>query len=61
MMVFYNPGGAPELACNTCGCRWYDRLTNTCYECGEEVTEEALAEYRAALAKFYAEKGIEFE
>lgn len=61
MMVFYNPSGAPELACDTCGCRWYDRTTNTCYECGAEVTEEALAEYQMALAKFYAERGIGFE
>ncbi|MHB1405392.1 MAG: hypothetical protein ACYCV0_07360 [Desulfitobacteriaceae bacterium] len=57
-MIFYNPSGAPELACNNCGCRWYDRLTNTCYECGTEVNEEDIAEYQAELEKFYAERGI---
>jgi len=57
-MIFYNPSGAPELACSSCGCRWYDRMTNTCYECGAEVSEEDIAEYQAALEAFYAEKGI---
>jgi hypothetical protein len=33
-MIFHNPAGAPELACEQCGCRWFDRMTNTCYECG---------------------------
>ena len=33
-MIFRNPAGAPELGCNACGCRWFDRMTDTCYECG---------------------------
>lgn len=53
-MVFYNPAGAPELACDECGCRWFDRMTNACYECGVEVSATALDEYRKALAAFAA-------
>lgn len=52
MSVFYNPHGAPELACDNCGCRWYDRMTNCCYECGQPVTEEMVAEFNRALAEF---------
>jgi hypothetical protein len=57
-MIFSNPSGAPELACDQCGCRWFDRLgnTNTCYECGAAVTPENLAEIEAALAAFAAGK-----
>ena len=55
-MIFSNPSGAPELACDQCGCRWFDRMTNTCYECGAEVTPENLAEIEAALAEFAAHK-----
>jgi hypothetical protein len=55
-MIFSNPSGAPELACDECGCRWFDRLTNTCYECGAAVTPENLAEIEAALAAFAAGK-----
>ncbi len=51
-MIFNNPSGAPELACDQCGCRWFDRMTNTCYECGAAVTPENLAEIEAALAAF---------
>ena len=51
-MIFSNPSGAPELACDQCGCRWFDRMTNTCYECGAAVTPENLAEIEAALAAF---------
>ncbi|HCX32126.1 MAG TPA: cysteine protease [Rhodocyclaceae bacterium] len=51
-MIFQNPGGAPELACEQCGCRWFDRMTNTCYECGAEVPAEAVAEFLEALARF---------
>jgi len=57
-MIFYNPGGAPELACNSCGCRWFDRMTDSCYECGAEVSAEDLAEYLAALERFQGEKGV---
>lgn len=53
-MIFSNPSGAPELACDQCGCRWFDRMTNTCYECGAAVTPENLAEFQAALAEFAA-------
>jgi hypothetical protein len=55
-MIFSNPSGAPELACDQCGCRWFDRLgnINTCYECGAAVTPENLAEIEAALAAFAA-------
>ena len=42
-MIFFNPSGAPELACEQCGCRWFDRMTGTCYECGARVTAEARA------------------
>jgi hypothetical protein len=51
-MIFVNPKGAPELACNECGCRWFDRMTNTCYECGARVAEEDIAEFQAALQAF---------
>ena len=55
-MIFYNPAGAPELACDECGCRWFDRMTDRCYECGAEVPAEALAEYRRALEAFAARR-----
>jgi hypothetical protein len=55
-MIFSNPSGAPELACDECGCRWFDRLTNTCYECGAAVTPENRAEIEAALVEFTARK-----
>jgi hypothetical protein len=55
-MIFSNPSGAPELACDQCGCRWFDRMSNTCYECGAAVTTENLAEIEAALAAFAAGK-----
>jgi hypothetical protein len=55
-MIFRNPAGAPELACDECGCRWFDRMTNTCYECSAAVSEESLAEYHRALAGFQAQR-----
>ena len=51
-MIFENPAGAPELACDACGCRWFDRITGCCYECGTPVGSEAQAEYRKALEDF---------
>lgn len=51
-MIFLNPKGAPELACNECGCRWFDRMTNSCYECGAAVSEADVAEFDAALRAF---------
>ena len=43
-MIFSNPAGAPELACDQCGCRWFDRMANVnvCYECGAPVTPDGL-------------------
>jgi acyl dehydratase len=57
-MIFENPAGAPELACNHCGCRWFDRMTGACYECGEPVPPEDIAAYQRALGAFHAAKGI---
>jgi hypothetical protein len=51
-MIFTNPSGAPELACDECGCRWFDRISNTCYECGAAVSPENEAEIRLALEQF---------
>lgn len=55
-MVFYNPAGAPELACDECGCRWFDRMNDRCYECGAPVSTAAMEEYRRALEDFAAGK-----
>lgn len=55
-MIFFNPAGAPELACDQCGCRWFDRMTHTCYECGAAVTPEMEAEFQRALAEFTARR-----
>ena len=55
-MIFRNPAGAPELACDECGCRWFDRMTGACYECGAEVTAEARAEFARALEAFAARR-----
>ena len=57
-MIFQNPAGAPELACDQCGCRWFDRMTNTCYECGADVNAENLVEIRLALEQFEARKQV---
>ena len=51
-MIFTNPAGAPEFACDECGCRWFDRITDCCYECGAPVTPAARAEFEAALQRF---------
>ena len=49
-MIFINPRGAPELACDHCGCRWVDRTNGAhCYECGEEITADSIAEFQRAL------------
>lgn len=53
-MIFHNPAGAPALACEHCGCRWFDRITGACYECGTTVPAEAIAEYERALTEFAA-------
>jgi hypothetical protein len=57
-MIFRNPKGSPELACNECGCRWYDRQTNSCYECGAAVPQDELDDYLRILRDFHAAKGI---
>lgn len=53
-MIFRNPAGAPELACDECGCRWFDRMTNACYECGEPMAEADTREYARAIAEWQA-------
>jgi hypothetical protein len=56
-MIFRNPSGAPELACDACGCRWFDRMANACYECGEPVPPEAAAAFTRALTEWRAGRG----
>ena len=51
-----NAAGAPDLACDECGRRWFDRRTGACYECGALVTAEARDEYARALEAFAAER-----
>jgi uncharacterized protein (DUF169 family) len=51
-MIFFNPAGAPEMACDECGCRWFDRIHNACYECGWQVPAEKAAEFERALEEF---------
>jgi hypothetical protein len=57
-MIFRNPRGGPELGCDECGCRWFDRHTNACYECGTAVPPEEILAYQKAVSAFHAEKGI---
>ena len=57
-MIFTNPAGAPELACDECGCRWFDRMSGACYECGAAVPAAARAEFEATLAAFAAWRRI---
>ena len=56
-MIFTNPAGAPELACDECGCRWVDRTRGACYECGAPISEQAQDEFRRALEAFAAARG----
>ena len=51
-MIFLNPRGAPELACDGCGCRWFDRMANSCYECGAAVTDAMVRDFDEALRRF---------
>ncbi len=60
-MIFFNPTGAPELACDLCGCRWFDRMSGTCYECGTPVSEESQAEYKRTLEAFALQRSKEME
>jgi hypothetical protein len=55
-MIFTNPAGAPELACDECGCRWFVRMTGACYECGTVVPAAARAEFEVALTAFAASR-----
>ncbi len=57
-MIFRNPAGAPELACDECGCRWFDRMSGACYECGALVSAEARDEYARALDAFAADRAL---
>lgn len=56
-MLFFNPAGAPELACDECGCRWVDRMTNTCYECAAPISEEEIEGFKRALDEHYKKTG----
>jgi hypothetical protein len=58
-MIFVNPAGAPEIACDDCGCRWFDRMNGACYECGTPVSAESQADYRRALEAFAAQRSQE--
>ena len=60
-MIFFNHTGAPELACDSCGCRWFDRMRGTCYECGTPVSEESQAEYKRTLEAFALRRSKETE
>ena len=60
-MIFFNPAGAPELACDACGCRWFDRMNGTCYECATPVSNESRTEYRLALEAFALRRSQEGE
>ncbi len=51
-MIFSNPAGAPEFACDECGCRWFDRMTNRCYECGAPVSDPEREAFCQALEKW---------
>jgi hypothetical protein len=51
-MIFLNPSGAPELACNECGCRWFNRMTNCCYECGADILQHDIEDFESALRVF---------
>lgn len=55
-MIFTNPAGAPEFACEVCGSRWFDRMTDTCYECGAAVDGDEMQRFQEALALFQAGK-----
>ena len=55
-MIFRNPDGPPRLACDECGCHWFDRMGNRCYECGAEVSAAAKDEYLRALADYEASR-----
>jgi hypothetical protein len=53
-MIFRNPAGAPELGCDACGCRWFDRMTDTCYECGTPLAPGEAPRFVAAVEAWRA-------
>lgn len=53
-MIFRNPAGAPELGCDACGCRWFDRMTDTCYECGAPLDATEARRFVAAAEAWQA-------
>lgn len=55
-MIFNNPSGAPELACDECGCRWFDRMSGSCYECGVPVPAAAREAFRLALLAYAGQR-----
>lgn len=57
-MIFQNPHGAPELACDHCGCRWVDRIKEACYECGAPVSKKSQTEFRQALEQHLEKIGV---
>jgi len=57
-MIFRNPKGAPELACDDCGCRWFNRRTDTCYECGQAAPAEQVRAFERALTEFWSRPNV---
>ncbi len=53
-MILFNASGAPELVCDECGSRWFDRMSDACRECRTAVSPEDLARYAHALETFRA-------
>ncbi|CAG0984723.1 hypothetical protein BURK1_01936 [Burkholderiales bacterium] len=56
-MIFRNPSGAPELGCDACGCRWFDRMTDTCYECGTPIPAAEARRFVEAAEAWQARSG----
>ncbi len=57
-MIFRNPAGAPELGCDECGCRWFDRHTMSCYECGAAIGDEDIRRFDEEITRFHRDRGI---
>ena len=55
-MIFRNPAGAPELGCDACGCRWFDRRTDTCYECGTPLPADEARRFAEAVRAWQARR-----
>lgn len=56
-MIFRNPAGAPELGCDACGCRWFDRMTDRCYECGTPLPAGEARRFVEAAEAWLARSG----